>query len=157
MIFAWHIESSEIVAFIFLVKSLKRLWNSFIFSDTSNVDCLPSSASFLSFSERLVTSSRINSFSSNCSFLLFSLSYKMLIFASKASSSGSSPTSCLHLFSFSGSSSFLESSFSLLWVSWIYCWSSNTFSASLGTVVSLSLPTFIFLSISAISILIIRI
>lgn len=49
MMFAWHIDSSEIVAFILRVRSRSLLWNSFIFSDTCKVDCLPFIASFFRF------------------------------------------------------------------------------------------------------------
>lgn len=128
-----------------------------IFSETSRVDCLPSVASFLSLSTRLVTSSKMSSFYRSCSFLLLSLSSMMLILASRASSSGSSPLNSLHLSLFSGSSNFLESSFSWRWTCCICFCSYSTLSAYLGTSPSLSCETLTFLSFSAISILIILI
>ena len=154
---AWHIDSSDIVAFIFRVRSLNLLWNSLIFSETSRVDCLPSIASFFNFSDKLVTSSRISSFSRSCYFLLFNLSYKILIFASKASSSGSYPPNYLHLSLFSGSSNLFDKSLDLEWVYWICLWSSNNWSANLGTELNFYCETLIFLANSFISIFIIRI
>ena len=55
IMFAWHIDNSEIVAFILRVKSLSLLWNQLIFSETQSVDCLPYVASFFSFQTKLVT------------------------------------------------------------------------------------------------------
>jgi len=73
-------------------------------SDSSKEAYLPSKAYSLNFSARVVTSSRISSFSNNSSFLLFNLSSRTYILAYRASSSGSSPWSSLNLFSLFGSS-----------------------------------------------------
>jgi hypothetical protein len=98
----------------------------------------------------LVTSSKISSFSNSCSFLLLSLSSIILILASRASSSGSSPSSYLHLFVFSGSSNCLERSLSWIWTSWICLCRSRTLLAKLGTSINFYWATFTFLSFSAI-------
>ncbi len=61
----WSMDNSEIVDIIFLVRSFRRAWKSFTFSDSSRVYWRPSTACFLNFSERLVISSKISSFSNN--------------------------------------------------------------------------------------------
>ena len=58
-------DNSDIVDIIFLVKSFNLAQKSLTFSLNSNVDYLPSTAYFLNFSDKLVISSNINSFSNN--------------------------------------------------------------------------------------------
>mmetsp|Transcript_42424 Transcript_42424/g.123276 ORF Transcript_42424/g.123276 Transcript_42424/m.123276 type:complete len:254 (+) Transcript_42424:188-949(+) len=94
---AWCMESSLTVAIIFRVTSLMRDWKALTFCESSNVPCLPSIAWCRNFSERAVTSSRINSFSNKASFLSFSLSSKSWILTRSVSLSRSSPFSFRHL------------------------------------------------------------
>ncbi len=117
-------------------------------SDSSREACLPSRACSRSFSAKVVTSSRINSFSNSSSFLLFNLSSSTYIFAYKASSSGSSPLSSLNLFSFSGSSNLSLSYFFMIYTITSSFFSWITFSALFGISGHCFLATTIFLLIS---------
>mmetsp|Transcript_36702 Transcript_36702/g.82618 ORF Transcript_36702/g.82618 Transcript_36702/m.82618 type:complete len:223 (+) Transcript_36702:283-951(+) len=91
MAVAWYILSSETVAIILRVTSLILDWKTLTFWARPRVSCRPSMACWRSLSDRAVTSSRINSFSSKASFLSDKRSSKKLIFALRVSWSGSLP------------------------------------------------------------------